>query len=132
MPKKAVTRKKIPDGIPNCLEGVKILFTGTFEFIDRVTSVATAKKYGAHVVTKLQDTDYIVIGARAGPKKLQTINELGLETINEQEFFDILENGLSKDKRRRMANKRNADELEEPEQSRVKAKKSGASKRAMR
>ncbi|KAK8084433.1 replication factor C subunit 1 [Apiospora hydei] len=92
-------RKKIPAGKPNCLEGLKLLFTGTFETMDRKTSVATAIKYGADVITKLEDTDYIVLGTRAGPKKLQEINEKELETINEEEFFQILENGVPQEKR---------------------------------
>ncbi|CEJ91526.1 hypothetical protein VHEMI07229 [[Torrubiella] hemipterigena] len=126
--KKTGHRKTIPKGIPGCLEGVKILFTGTFETMDRNTSIATAKKYGADVVTKLEDTDYIVLGFRAGPKKLETINELELETITEQQFFDILEGGLSEEKKERMANKRKADEEEEPEGH--KAKKTATPRRA--
>jgi NAD-dependent DNA ligase len=94
-------RKVIPVGKPNCLRGLKILFTGTFETMDRKTSVATAITYGADVITKLEDTDYIVIGTRAGPKKLQEINEKELETISEEEFFQILENGIPKEKRER-------------------------------
>ena len=127
---KVASRKSIPAGLPNCLEGVKILFTGTFETMDRVTSVATAKKYGADVVTKLEDTDYIVIGQRAGPKKLQTINELELETISEEEFFDILENGVSKDKKERITNKRRADEEEALEGRPGKAQKKGGARKA--
>ena len=103
-------RKKIPEGKPNCLRGLKLLFTGTFETMDRRTSIATAVRYGGEVVTKLEDTDYIVVGLRAGPKKLQEINEKELETINEDEFFHILENGVSKEKRQRMAARRRADE----------------------
>ena len=103
-------RKKIPEGKPNCLRGLKLLFTGTFETMDRRTSIATAVRYGGEVITKLEDTDYIVVGLRAGPKKLQEINEKELETINEDEFFRILENGVSKEKRRRMAARRRADE----------------------
>jgi NAD-dependent DNA ligase len=112
-PKTAVSaknyRKTIPEGKPGCLEGVKILFTGTLT-MDRNTSVATAIKYGGEVVTKLEDTDYIVLGLRAGPKKLQVINELELETITEDEFFQILEDGVSEEKRQRMAARRRADE----------------------
>ncbi len=114
--KTAANRKTIPEGLPNCLRDVKLLFTGTFETMDRVTSIATAKKYGAEVVTKLEDTDYIVVGLRAGAKKLQVINELELETISEEEFFEILEHGVSEEKRERMANRRRADEEEEPEE----------------
>ncbi len=130
----ATYRKTIPEGIPNCLQDVKILFTGTFETMDRVTSIATAKKYGGDVVTKLEDTDYIVVGLRAGPKKLQTINELELETLTEEEFFGILENGVSNEKRGRMANKRKADEEEKPEESQKpkKAGGTGGRKRAKR
>lgn len=105
-------RKKIPEGKPNCLKGLKILFTGTFETMDRKTSIATAAKYGAEVITKLEETDYIVVGLRAGPKKLQEINEKELETISEEEFFQILENGVSREKRERMASRRRADEEE--------------------
>ncbi|RYP40563.1 hypothetical protein DL767_001563 [Monosporascus sp. MG133] len=103
-------RKKIPQGKPNCLKGLKVLFTGTFETMDRKTSIATAVKYGAEVITKLEDTDYIVVGLRAGPKKLQEINEKELETISEEEFFQILENGVGREKRERMAARRRADE----------------------
>ncbi|KAK8097689.1 uncharacterized protein PG998_013175 [Apiospora kogelbergensis] len=116
----ATHRKKIPDGKPDCLKGLKLLFTGTFETMDRKTSVATAYKYGAEVINKLEDTDYIVLGTRAGPKKLQTINENELETITEEEFFQILENGVSQEKRDRMAAKKAADEDEEPEEEEEK------------
>ena len=102
---------------------MRILFTGTFETMDRNTSIATAKKYGADVVKKLEDTDYIVLGFRPGPAKLKIINELELETITEQEFFDILEDGLSEDKKERMENKRKADEEEEPESPAPKKRK---------
>ncbi|KAH8201295.1 hypothetical protein TruAng_004539 [Truncatella angustata] len=119
-PKTAVNiqthRKKIPEGMPDCLAGLKLLFTGTFETMDRKTSIATANKYGAEVISKLEDTDYIVIGTRAGPAKLKKINELELETISEEEFFQILENGLSGEKRTRMINRRLADEEEGPEE----------------
>lgn len=112
----ATHRKKIPAGLPNCLEGLKLLFTGTFETMDRKTSIATAIQYGGQVVSKLEDTDYIVLGTRAGPKKLQEINEKELETITEEEFFQILEKGVSKEKRDRMAARQAADDDEEPKE----------------
>lgn len=112
----ATHRKKIPEGKPNCLQDLKLLFTGTFETMDRKTSIATAIKYGGQVVSKLEDTDYIVLGTRAGPKKLQEINEKELETITEEEFFQILVNGVSKEKRDRMAARQAADDEEEPKE----------------
>ncbi|KAK8053023.1 hypothetical protein PG996_012324 [Apiospora saccharicola] len=106
----------IPAGLPDCLEGLKLLFTGTFETMDRKTSIATAIQYGGQVVSKLEDTDYIVLGTRAGPKKLQEINEKELETITEEEFFQILEKGVSQEKRDRMAARQAADDDEEPKE----------------
>lgn len=108
-------RKTIPQGEPDCLAGLKLLFTGTFETMDRKTSIATAMKYGAEVISKLEDTDYIVIGTRAGPAKLKKINELELETISEEEFFQILERGVPEEKKQRMENRRLADQEEGPE-----------------
>ncbi|KAK8068813.1 hypothetical protein PG994_005429 [Apiospora phragmitis] len=124
----ATHRKKIPAGKPNCLEGLKLLFTGTFETMDRKTSVATAIQYGAQVIAKLEDTDYIVLGTRAGPKKLMEINEKELETISEEEFFQILQNGVPQEKRDRMAARQAADEEEEPEEEEEKpvVKRKGA------
>jgi len=37
--------------------------------MDRDTSKATALKYGAKVISKLEDTHYVVLGVKAGPKK---------------------------------------------------------------
>ncbi|KAK7932566.1 RFC1-like protein [Apiospora marii] len=112
----ATHRKKIPEGLPDCLKDLKLLFTGTFETMDRKTSIATAIKYGGQVVSKLEDTNYIVLGTRAGPKKLQEINEKELDTISEEEFFQILEKGVPKEKRDRMAAQQAADDKEEPKE----------------
>lgn len=133
----AGSRKTIPEGQPDCLAGVRLLFTGTFQTMDRVTSIATARRYGGEVVSKLEDTDYVVLGDRAGPKKLQVINELELETITEGEFFGMLKaGGVGDAKRQRVANKRRADEVERPGEDRrpVKAAKTakGRAKKSSR
>lgn len=107
-PEKDDPRKHIPDGKPDSLAGLKVLFTGTFN-IDRKTSEATAVKYGARIITKLEDTDYIILGARAGPKKLDIIAEHGLETIDEDQFYEMLKTGVPEDKKERMAAKGGAE-----------------------
>jgi BRCT domain type II-containing protein len=88
--------------MPNALKGLKVLFTGTLD-IDRKTCEATAKKYGAKVISKLEETDYIILGTKPGPKKVETIAQNGLDTISESEFFDMLKTGVPKEKRDRMA-----------------------------
>ena len=124
-PKKAAAssstseKKTIPEGKPNALKGLKVLFTGTFDAMDRKTSEATATKYGATVIKKLEETDYIILGTRAGQKKLDEIEDKGLETIDEDGFFEILKNGVPKEKRDRMAAK-TAAETDEPPKKKAK------------
>ena len=98
------SRQVIPEGKTKALEGLKVLFTGTFD-IDRKTSEATAVTYGAQVIKKLEDTDYIILGTRPGQKKIDTIEANNLDTITEEEFYDMLKSGVPKEKRDRMAAK---------------------------
>ena len=95
MPSKAEgeSRKKQPEGRPDALGGLKVLFTGTLETIDRATAKKTAEKHGAKVTAKLEDTDYVILGTNPGPKKVEEIEEKGLKTISEQEFLDMLKTG---------------------------------------
>ena len=113
------TRTNIPDGKPNVLKGLKVLFTGTMS-MTRETSKATAEKYGAKVITKLEDTDYVILGTQPGPKKLETIEEHDLDTITEDEFFEILQNGVPQEKRDRIAQKAAESEASEPAKKKQK------------
>ena len=35
-------------------------------------------------------TSYVVIGENAGPSKVKKIEELGIQTLNEDEFFELI------------------------------------------
>lgn len=59
-------RKTVPQGVPNGLKGFKFFFTGTMEK-DRKTCEATARKYGGVVSGKIEDADYVVLGAKYVP-----------------------------------------------------------------
>lgn len=85
-------RTTIPDGKEGSLKGLKMLFTGTLA-INRKTSEATAVTYGAKIVTKLEDTDYIILGTKPGPKKVEQIKNQGLKTISEDEFYEMVKGG---------------------------------------
>ncbi|KAK4505292.1 hypothetical protein PRZ48_003255 [Zasmidium cellare] len=96
-PKKAATKKdektpEIPTGKANAFKGYSLLFTGTFE-IDRKSCEATAKTYGATLAKKLSDADYIVLGTKPGPKKVEEIEQNDYATMNEAEFFTMLKTG---------------------------------------
>lgn len=72
-----------------------MIFTGTFKSMDRKTCEATAKVYGADIVSdkKLAEADLIVVGERPGTKKVEEIKEKSLKTINEAEFLEMVETG---------------------------------------
>ncbi|KAK4631135.1 hypothetical protein CLAFUW4_03486 [Fulvia fulva] len=45
---------------------------------------------GAKIVKKLEDTDYVILGIKPGPKKVEEIEEKKLKTLTEAEFFDMI------------------------------------------
>lgn len=51
-----------------CADFFQLLFTGTFKSMDRKTCEATAKVYGATLITaaKIAEVDMVVLGASAG------------------------------------------------------------------
>ena len=58
--------------------------------LDRKVMEATAIKYGAEIVNKLEDTDWIVMGTRPGDKKVKEIKEKGLKTMLEEDFLEMI------------------------------------------
>ena len=59
----------------------------------------------ARIISKLEDTDYVVLGTRPGQKKVDTINEHKIETLDEDQFYELLKTGASEEKREKMAAK---------------------------
>jgi BRCT domain type II-containing protein len=54
---------------------------------------ATAIMYGGEIVKKLEDTDWIILGTRPGDNKVKEINEKGLKTMSEDDFFEMVKGG---------------------------------------
>lgn len=68
----------------------KIVFTGDMSK-SRGEMRATAIRYGAESPTSISGkTNMLVIGEEAGKSKLEKANQLGIEIITEQEFWDII------------------------------------------
>ncbi|MDO5780032.1 MAG: exonuclease domain-containing protein [Clostridium sp.] len=77
----------------------KIVFTGDMSK-SRAEMRATAIRYGADSPTSISGkTNMLVIGEEAGKSKLEKAKQLGIEIINEQEFWEIInkEAGETKD-----------------------------------
>lgn len=74
-----------------------------------LTDLDYPHRYGAKVISKLEDTDYVILGVKAGEKKLDIIKSNDLETVDEDGFFDLLKNGVPQDKRDAMDAKAEAE-----------------------
>ncbi|KAL1966103.1 hypothetical protein VTN77DRAFT_4851 [Rasamsonia byssochlamydoides] len=87
----AAGTKEIPVGAENCLAGLSFVFTGVLETLGREEGQALVKRYGGKVTTAPSSkTSYVVLGSDAGPKKLKTIREHNLKTINEDGLFELI------------------------------------------
>lgn len=83
--------KEIPQGKPNCLAGLTLVFTGELSSISRDDAVDLAKRYGAKVTSgPSSKTSYVVLGDNAGAKKLETIKKNKLKTLDEDGFLGLI------------------------------------------
>ncbi|KAJ9603198.1 DNA replication factor C complex subunit Rfc1 [Cladophialophora chaetospira] len=81
----------IPVGAENCLAGLTFVFTGVLSTLGREEGQSLVKQYGGKVTgAPSKKTSYVVIGSDAGPKKLETIRNLGIKTINEEGLFALI------------------------------------------
>eukprot|EP00041_Stephanoeca_diplocostata_P006447 m.85795 g.85795 ORF g.85795 m.85795 type:complete len:1075 (-) comp16365_c0_seq5:234-3458(-) len=87
----ALGSKEIPTGQPNCLKGLRLCITGVLESIERTEAERLCRKLGA-VVQKsvLKNTDYVVVGRDAGPKKLDAIKVMQKTQLNEDGLFELI------------------------------------------
>ncbi|EXJ83124.1 replication factor C subunit 1 [Capronia coronata CBS 617.96] len=82
---------EIPVGAENCLAGLTFVFTGVLNTLGRDEGQNLVKQYGGKVTgAPSKKTSYVVLGSDAGPKKLETIQKLGIKTINEEGLFELI------------------------------------------
>lgn len=80
-----------PVGAENCLAGLTFVFTGQLVSLQRDEGTEIIKRYGGKVtMSPSTRTSYVIMGADAGPKKLETIAKLGLKVINEDGLFELI------------------------------------------
>ncbi|KAJ7717662.1 replication factor RFC1 C terminal domain-containing protein [Mycena metata] len=131
--------KAVPDGEPNCLAGLALVFTGELSSFSREESVEIAKRYGARVPTQPSSkTDYVVLGDNAGPSKLTAIKKHGLRTLDEDGFLHLIatrkgsgqfdEKTSKKMQKDKEAIETAAKEMEKREKKEAKEASSGSSK----
>ena len=81
----------LPTGAENCLAGMSFVFTGVLDTLDRSVGQELVKRHGGKIMgAPSKNTNYVVLGNDAGPKKLETIEKCNLKTINEHGLFALL------------------------------------------
>ncbi len=68
----------------------KVVITGTFEKFNRIEMTSLLESFGAQVVDSVsKKTDLVIVGENAG-SKLVKANALGVKTITEKEFYEMI------------------------------------------
>ena len=81
----------VPDGAENCLAGLTFVFTGILNSLGRDQGQELVKRYGGKITgAPSKKTSFVVLGSDAGPKKLETIRQYRLRTIDEQGLFELI------------------------------------------
>ncbi|RKP07687.1 replication factor RFC1 C terminal domain-containing protein [Thamnocephalis sphaerospora] len=94
---KAPGSKEIPQGAPNCLQGLTFVFTGELDSLSREEATDLVKRYGGRVTgAPSSRTSYVVLGEDAGEKKLEKIKTLKIPTLSEDGLLDLIRNEPAK------------------------------------
>ncbi|KAH7075452.1 replication factor RFC1 C terminal domain-containing protein [Paraphoma chrysanthemicola] len=82
----------MPSGSETCLAGLTFVFTGVLQRWGRTEAQELVKRHGGKVTgAPSKKTSYVVLGADAGPSKLQKIRDMDIKTIDEDGLTVLIE-----------------------------------------
>ncbi|KAF8607490.1 DNA replication factor C, large subunit [Ceratobasidium sp. AG-I] len=83
--------KEVPNGHPNALAGLTFVFTGELTSFSRDEAQDLAKRFGGRVTGQASGkTSYVVVGEGAGPGKMKKVASLGVKTLDEDGFLNLI------------------------------------------
>lgn len=83
--------KSIPEGKPDCLQGLVFVLSGVYDSLDREETTELIKKYSGRVTSSLsRNTSYLVVGVEAGEAKLKKAEQLGTKQIDEDGLLELI------------------------------------------
>lgn len=100
--------KALLAGSGDIFSGMTVVVTGVPPTLGRKNAEKLVEAYGAKLGKSIsKNTRYVVVGNDAGPKKLEQIAELGIETLDEAALLQMVESAASG------SSKRAAEEADE-------------------
>lgn len=83
--------KPVPVGAPNCLQSFVFVITGTLESLERETASELVTKLGGVVSKTLgKKVTHAIVGADAGPSKINQLRERNIPMLDEEGLFSLI------------------------------------------
>lgn len=90
-----------PTGVPQQLAGLTFVLTGGLERLARDEAIELIERFGGRVVSGVsKKTDYVIVGREPG-SKYDKAKELGVKTLDESGFVDLVGQDTVEQSRRR-------------------------------
>lgn len=88
------TKDNLPQGSNTSLSGLKIMITGTLEGVTRNEVELLIEKHGGVMVKTISaKPDLVCVASKAGAKKIAEIEKKGIDTIDQEELWSMIEGG---------------------------------------
>ncbi|KAJ1393798.1 Strictosidine synthase, conserved region [Sesbania bispinosa] len=83
--------KEVPEGAPNCLNGLTFVISGTLDSLEREEAEDLIKRHGGRVTGSIsKKTNYLLCDEDIGGRKSSKAKELGTSFLTEDRLFDMI------------------------------------------
>ncbi|KAI8390302.1 hypothetical protein BD560DRAFT_319403 [Blakeslea trispora] len=94
---KALGTRPEPVGAPNCLDGLAFVISGQYETLTKEQTKDIVMRYGGRVTGAVSGkTHYLLRGRDAGESKLAKAKSVGTKILDEDAFYELVENSAEK------------------------------------